>query len=86
MEQAEEIYNKHFEENDKPRTRQNVVFETGYFIGKLGRNRVVILSDNGVEMPLDLGGIVYTNSSSWKIDLCKELKAMGFNVDFNRLF
>ena len=27
----------------KPRARQNAVFEMGYFIGKLGRDRVVVL-------------------------------------------
>ncbi len=71
---------------DNPRARQNVVLETGYFMGKLGRNHIVILADNGVEMPSDLSGVVYTNTDSWKIDLLKELKAMGYTIDFNKLF
>lgn len=71
---------------DKSRARQNVVLETGYFMGKLGRNHVVILADNGIEMPSDLSGVVYTNTESWKIDLLKELKAIGYTVDFNKLF
>lgn len=71
---------------DNPRARQNVVLETGYFMGKLGRNHVVILADNGIEMPSDLSGVVYTNTESWKIDLLKELKAIGYTVDFNKLF
>lgn len=70
----------------KFRARQNVVFEAGYFIGKLGRNHVVIIVDDEIEIPNDLAGVVYTNSNNWKVDLCKELKAMGFNVDFNKLF
>lgn len=72
--------------SESARARQNVVLETGYFMGKLGRDHVVILADSGVEIPSDLSGVVYTNTSNWKIDLLKELKAMGYEVDFNRLF
>ena len=72
--------------SDNTRARQNVVLETGYFMGKLGRDHIVILADNGIEMPSDLSGVVYTDTESWKIDLLKELKAMGYTVDFNKLF
>lgn len=72
--------------DDQPRARQNVVFEAGYFMGKLGRNRVVIIAENGVELPSDMQGIVYTNKSNWEIEVLKELKAMGYTVDFNKLF
>lgn len=72
--------------SDNTRARQNVVLETGYFMGKLGRDHVVILADKGIEMPSDLSGVVYTGTESWKIDLLKELKAMGYTVDFNKLF
>lgn len=71
---------------DNFRPRQNVVLETGYFMGKLGRNCIIVLADNGVEMPSDLSGIVYTNTDNWKIDLLKELKAIGYTIDFNKLF
>lgn len=69
----------------RSRARQNVVFEAGYFAGKLGRNRVVILADEHVELPSDMQGIVYSNRSTWQFEVLKELKAMGFNVDFNKL-
>lgn len=72
--------------SDNTRARQNVVLETGYFMGKLGRDHVVILADDGIEMPSDLSGVVYTNTANWQIDLLKELKAMGYTVDFNKLF
>ena len=72
--------------SDNIRARQNVVLETGYFMGKLGRDHIVILADNGIEIPSDLSGVVYTNTESWKIDLLKELRAMGYTVDFNKLF
>lgn len=74
------------ESTDNTRARQNVVLETGYFMGKLGRDHVVILADDGIEMPSDLSGVVYTNTGNWKIDLLKELKDMGYTVDFNKLF
>ena len=42
----------------KPRARQNVIFEAGYFMGKLGRDKVVVVAE--VEIPSDLQGVVYT--------------------------
>lgn len=71
---------------EKYRARQNVVFETGYFMGKLGRDHVVILSDKGVEIPSDLAGVVYTDTSNWQVSLLQELLAMGYNIDFNKFF
>lgn len=71
---------------EAPRARQNVVFETGFFMGKLGREHVVILADSEVEMPSDLSGVVYTNTTNWESDLLQNLKAMGYAVDFNKLF
>ena len=70
---------------DRARARQNVVFETGYFIGKLGRDHIVILADDGIEMPSDLSGVVRTNTASWQFEVLKELKAMGYTVDLNLL-
>ena len=72
--------------DEMPRARQNVVFETGYFMGKLGRDHIVLLADKGVEMPSDLSGVVHTNTDKWTVALLQELKAMGYAVDFNKLF
>lgn len=71
---------------DNARARQNVVLETGYFMGKLGRDHVVILADKGIEMPSDLSGVVYTDTDKWEINLLKELKELGYSIDFNKLF
>ena len=73
------------ETTDNTRARQNVVLETGYFMGKLGRDHVVLLADKGIEMPSDLSGVVYTDTMSWQFDLLKELNAMGYMVDLNKL-
>jgi predicted nucleotide-binding protein len=76
--------------NAKLRTRQNVVFEFGYFIGYLGRNRVVAILESveNFEKPSDLDGVVYipyTSSNKWQLDLARELKEAGYQVDYNRL-
>ena len=68
------------------RARQNVVFEAGYFVAKLGRNNVVIIKEDGVEIPGDLSGMVYTDKQDWKTGTLKELKSIGYKVDFNKLF
>lgn len=72
------------EDDLKHRARQNVVFEAGYFIGKLGRENVVLLANRDIEMPSDLSGVVYTDNSMWQMQVLKELKEMGFSVDFNK--
>lgn len=70
----------------KSRARQNVIFESGFFMGYLGRNKVThVVFDSSMEIPGDLGGVVYVDKSNWQFDLVKELKAMGFEVDANRL-
>lgn len=66
------------------RARQNVVFETGYFLGKLGRDRLVIIAETSLELPSDMQGVVYTNGN-WEFELLKELKAMGYTIDLNKL-
>ena len=52
---------KEGKENIKPRARQNIIIETGYFIGKLGRNRVALLHKErkDFEFPSDYQGIIY---------------------------
>ncbi len=73
------------DEGLKDRARQNVVFEAGLFIGILGRNRVIIIADKTIEMPSDLQGVVYTDTSNWTFEVLKELKAMGYSIDYNKL-
>jgi predicted nucleotide-binding protein len=70
--------------NTHHRARQNVVFELGYFIGKLGRNRVCALHKSSLELPSDYSGILYVAmESSWKFELAKELKQVFPCVDMN---
>lgn len=70
----------------KPRARQNVIFEFGYFIGRLGRKRVCALTKGDLEMPSDYDGVLYVPldaDGAWRMRLVKELKAAGLNVDAN---
>jgi predicted nucleotide-binding protein len=72
----------------KNRARQNVILELGYFIGKLGRKRVLSLYSEDVELPSDIHGLLYTQidkAGNWKYEIVKELKAVGYNVDANKL-
>ncbi len=70
-----------------PRARQNVIFELGFFIGKLGRNRVCALIKGEVEIPSDYAGVVYIplDDRAWKTDLVKELQSAGYNFDADRV-
>jgi predicted nucleotide-binding protein len=64
-------------EDPKPRARQNVLLELGYFLGKLGRERLVVLHDGAAEMPSDLHGLLTVRcSQDWKLPLLKELGRM----------
>lgn len=67
------------------RARQNVIFEHGYLIGKLGRDKVIPLVTGNIEMPSDVSGIVYVADTNWQIDIAKEMKQAGYSVDFNKL-
>ncbi len=70
------------------RARQNVIFELGYFVGRLGRDRVRSLYKKGVEVPSDYHGVLYIPmdaAGAWKMQLAKELKAAGFDIDLNKV-
>jgi predicted nucleotide-binding protein len=64
------------------RGRQNVVFEFGYFMAKLGRSRVVAIYEPDVELPSDVAGILYKSlSGNWKFELAREIQATGIDID-----
>ena len=68
----------------KPRARQNVIFEIGYFFKGLGRGRVCAMSTEDVEFPSDLNGVSYVfldPNGGWQLKLFQEMKAAGLPVD-----
>jgi predicted nucleotide-binding protein len=71
----------------KPRARQNVVLELGFFMAALGRARVCVLYKGGVELPSDYSGVLYLEmdaQGSWRFRLAAEIKAAGIDVDLNK--
>jgi predicted nucleotide-binding protein len=67
----------------RDRARQNVVFEHGYLMAKIGRENVCALVKGEIETPSDISGVVYTpldTNGGWKIELIKELKACGYSL------
>lgn len=64
----------------KSRARQNVIFELGYLVARLGRRRVRVLYQQGVEIPTNFLGVVYINmddAGKWRSYLTRELKDAG---------
>ena len=76
----------------KLRARQNVIFELGYLIAKLGRSNVTVLykgDEGAIEIPSDYAGVLYISLDSgdgWKMRLIGEMKSAGLEVDANRAF
>lgn len=72
----------------EPRARQNVLLELGYFIGRLGRDKVCALKRGTLEIPSDFAGVVWEamdSSGGWKQALARELEAAGHSIDWNKV-
>jgi len=75
-------------EAPKPRARQNVIFEHGYLISKLGRRNVCALVKGGTEVPNDISGVVYEpldEHGAWHVAVAKELRNAGYGIDMNKV-
>lgn len=61
--------------DEKRRSRQNVIFEMGYFCGVFGRRsgRIILLHKGPIELPSDIDGIVW-------IDVGAGIKAAGEEI------
>ena len=59
----------------KRRARQNVIFEMGYFLGRLGRKKgqVILLKKGNIELPSDIRGLIY-------IDISDGIEAAGEEI------
>jgi predicted nucleotide-binding protein len=68
----------------KNRARQNVVFEHGYLMAKLGRENVCSLVKGDIETPNDISGFIYVpldDLGAWKQEVSKELKACEYTIN-----
>lgn len=75
-------------EPPRPGARQNVILELGYFIGRLGKNRVCALKRGEVEIPSDFDGVVYEpfdEFGGWKSKLARELDAAKYVIDWAKV-
>ena len=73
---------------NNPRARQNVVLELGYFIGKLGRERVCPIYKGEIELPSDLDGVLYIRMDepgAWKQNLAQEMVSAGLPIDRSKI-
>lgn len=71
----------------RPRARQNVILELGFFCAALKRAHVCALVKDGVEIPSDFDGVVYValdEDGAWRFGLAREMKAAGLDVDLNK--
>jgi predicted nucleotide-binding protein len=78
---------KRGDEEWKPRARQNVILELGFFVAKLGRGKVAMLYEAHVERPSDIDGVAYIaldSSGAWKRKLTHEMSAAGIPLDLER--
>ena len=70
------------------RARQNVILELGYFVGRLGRSKVMAIKKGDVDLPSDIHGVVWVEMDEydgWKVKLAKELKSAGYPIDLNNI-
>lgn len=72
------------ERSKELRARPNVIFEFGYFVGKLGRSRVCCLYTGNVSLPSDVSGMIYKryerSIEEVAYSVIKDLKASGYDV------
>lgn len=71
-----------------PRAHQNVIFELGYFIGKLNPNQVCLLYKEGVELPSYIPNVVYVpmdGADAWKLELSQGMRNAGLPVDMSQV-
>jgi predicted nucleotide-binding protein len=74
----------------KPRPRQNVILELGFFLGTLDRTQIILIYKDmeNFEIPSDLRGVLYINFDpygGWKTELCRELNGIGYEINLNKI-
>ena len=69
--------------------RSGIVFQLGYFVGRLGLKRVCVLYTGGAETFVSDHGIQFLpmdNGNGWQLLLARHLKRAGIEIDLNKLF
>jgi predicted nucleotide-binding protein len=74
----------------KLRPRQDVVFELGFLLGKLGKDKVLVFyrEHENFGSPTEFEGlkvVAFDNRDSWKLALIRELTNCGYSVEADRI-
>ncbi len=71
------------------RARQNVILELGMLIPVLGRENIIVLRKEGVEVPSDMSGVFYIGFENHIKEtvqkMAKRLKDIGFEINTDNL-
>lgn len=71
------------------RARQNVILELGMLIPVLGRENVIVLKKEGVEVPSDMSGVFYIGFENHIKEtvpkVAKRLQDIGFDINAEKL-
>ena len=77
------------EAKPRPRARQNVIFELGFFLGRLDRSRVIALcqgKSDAIDIPSNYYGVQMIEidpAGGWRIELAREMHKAGIRIDLN---
>ena len=75
-------------EGERARADQNLIFDLGYLVAKLGPERVTVLSQRGTELPRQHPGVSYTEldaGGQWRNGLLGGLRNAGLAFDPSKL-
>ena len=63
-----------------------MIFELGWFLGKVGRDKVCALKKGAVDIPSDYPAVYIPmdDAGAWKHELAKELADAGIKFDYNK--
>jgi predicted nucleotide-binding protein len=69
----------------RDRPRQHVVLELGFFLGRLGRERVCAIVDPGLELPSDHDGVLFAPRAEWQQKLLERLSSANYQFSQDRI-
>lgn len=81
-------YSKKSPKKVEERPRPNVILELGYFLAKLGRERVCALKKGDIATPSDIHGVIWVEMDgrgAWRKQLGREMKAADLPVDARKV-
>jgi len=85
----EDVNSYNDESEYEKRARQNLIFEAGYFLGKIGKRNMIVIAEQGVMLPSVLDGYSYFKMDSeekWKEEIAEKLKDLKkFHIDMGDL-